>query len=228
MLLSIKHLLCVSWYCLFAISVFFVLFVFDSNLLQLILLCVYIFNASLNSHGNYSLLCASCGSPRCESGVKYGMSFIHWIINTLLFVLHGHHIVISLISVLCHAVYYLVIHLWVFCCCVFVPFLVVSGKLKCHPSPIHRPDRDRKLSQPPFILLLSPLHPPISTHVSVVMGNSDKRTLMGKNMLSLGLQGKAASFHSIISPLCALPNTPSYSRTNYVCISNDSFQIAFL
>ncbi|KAF0030049.1 hypothetical protein F2P81_016780 [Scophthalmus maximus] len=55
---------------------------------------------------------------------------------------------------------------------------VVSGKLKCHPSPIHRHDRDRKLSQPPFILLPSPLHPPISTHVSVVMGNSDKRTLM--------------------------------------------------
>ncbi|KAI3353664.1 hypothetical protein L3Q82_004909 [Scortum barcoo] len=65
---------------------------------------------------------------------------------------------------------------------------VVSGKLKCHPSPIHRPDRDRKLSQPPSILLPSLLHPPISTHVSVVMGNSDKRTLMGKNMLSLGIQ----------------------------------------
>ncbi|KAM7412828.1 hypothetical protein PAMA_020286 [Pampus argenteus] len=41
---------------------------------------------------------------------------------------------------------------------------------------------------PLSILLPSPLHPPISTHVSVVMGNSDKRTLMGKNMLILGLQ----------------------------------------
>lgn len=95
-----------------------------------------------------------------------------------------------------------------FCCCVFVSFLVVSGKLKCHPSPIHRPDRDRKLSQPPSILLPSLLHPPISTHVSVVMGNSDKRTLMGKNMLSLGLQGKATSFHSFICSFYALPNTP--------------------
>lgn len=84
----------------------------------------------------------------------------------------------------------------------------MSGKLKCHPSPIHRPDRDRKLSQPPSILLPSLLHLPISTHVSVVMGNSDKRTLMGKNMLSLGLQGKAASFHSIIFSFYALPNTP--------------------
>lgn len=140
---------------------------------------------------------------------------------------HGHHIVIFLISPLCH-VYYLFIHLWVFCCCVFVSFLVVSGKLKCHPSPIHRPDRDRKLSQPPSILLPSILHLPISTHVSVVMGNSNKRTLMGKNMLSLGLQGKAASFHSIISSSNTLPNTPSYSWTNYVCISTDSFQIALL
>lgn len=147
-------------------------------------------------------------SPRC------------WVVGEIwhvLFSLNNKHItvcaswtshVVSLISVLCHAVYYLVIHLWVFCCCVFVPFLVVSGKLKCHPSPIHRPDRDRKLSQPPSILLLSPLHPPISTHVSVVMGNSDKRTLMGKNMLSLGLQGKAASFHSIIFPLFVHYQTP--------------------
>ncbi len=108
----------------------------------------------------------------------------------------------------------------------FCFLLVVSGKLKCHPSPIHRPDRDRKLSQPPSILLPSLLHPPISTHVSVVMGNSDKRTLMGKNILSLGLQGKAASFHSIIFSFYASPNTPSYSWTDYVCISNDSFQIA--
>lgn len=97
------------------------------------------------------------------------------------------------------------------CCCVFVSFLVVSGKLKCHPSPIHRPDRDRKLSQPPSILLTSPLHHPISTHVSVVTGNSGKRTLMGKkkkkkSTLSLGLQGKAAPFHSIIFPFYALPN----------------------
>lgn len=112
-----------------------------------------------------------------------------------------------------------------FCCCVFVSFLVMSGKLKCHPSPIHRPDRDRKLSQPPSILLPSPIHPPISTHVSVVMGNSDKRTLMGKNMLSLGLQGKAASFHSIISPCYALPNTLFMDK---LCTSNDSSQIAFL
>lgn len=116
-----------------------------------------------------------------------------------------YHIVMFTISVHCHAVYYLAIHLWVFVVLFFVSFLVMSGKLKCHPSPIHRPDRDRKLSQPPFILLPSPLHPPISTHVSVVTGNSDKGTLMGKNMLSLSLQGKAASFHSITSPFYALP-----------------------
>ena len=118
------------------------------------------------------------------------------------------HCYFSYLSSLCHAVYYLCIHLWVFCCCVFVSFLVMSGKLKCHPSPIHRPDRDRKLSQPPSILLPSLLHPPISTHVSVVMGNSDKRTLMGKNMLSLGLQGKAASFHYIISLFLCITKHP--------------------
>lgn len=71
------------------------------------------------------------------------------------------------------------IHPLVLCCCVFVSFLVVSGKLKCHPSPIHRPDWDRKLSSP-SIILPSSLHSPISTYVSVVMGNSDKRTLLGK------------------------------------------------
>lgn len=119
---------------------------------------------------------------------------------------HGHHVVVFI------SVYYLFIYSSLgFCCCVFVSFSVMSGKLKCHPSPIHRPDRDRKLSQPPSILLPSPLHPPISTHVSVVMGNSDKRTLMGKNMLSLGLQGKAASFHSIISPCYALPLYSNYA-----------------
>ena len=122
---------------------------------------------------------------------------------------HGHHIVLFPLSLLFVSCCLLFIYSSLgFCCCVFVSFLVVSGKLKCHPSPIHRPDRDRKLSQPPSILLPSLLHPPIRTHVSVVMGNSDKRTLMGKNMLSLGLQGKAASFHSIIFSFYALPNTP--------------------
>lgn len=51
---------------------------------------------------------------------------------------------------------------------------------------------------------------------------------MGKNMHSLGFQGKAASFHSIIFSFYALPNTTSYSWTDYVCISNDRFQIALL
>lgn len=75
------------------------------------------------------------------------------------------------------------------CCCAFVSFLVVSGKLKCHPSPIHRPDRDGEPSQPPpsSIHLPSLLHPPISTLVSVVMGNSDNGTLMGKKYARLGL-----------------------------------------
>lgn len=51
---------------------------------------------------------------------------------------------------------------------------------------------------------------------------------MGKNMHSLGFQGKAASFHSIIFSFYALPNTTSYSWTDYVYISDDRFQIALL
>lgn len=118
------------------------------------------------------------------------------------------------------------------CCCVFVSFLVVSGKLKCHPSPIHRPDRDRKLSQPPSILLTSPLHHPISTHVSVVTGNSGKRTLMGKKKkkkVHSAWASKVKLHHFILlfSPFMHY-QTPSYSWTNYFCISSDSFQIAFL
>ena len=98
---------------------------------------------------------------------------------------HGHHIVIfPYLSSLSCCLWFRFSSLHFFVVVFFVPFLVVSGKLKYHPSPIHRPDRDRKLSQPPFILLPSPLHPPISTHVSVVMGNSDKRTLMGKKICS--------------------------------------------
>lgn len=74
-----------------------------------------------------------------------------------------------------------IIYLSLYFCCVCVSFLVVSGKLTCHLSPIHRPDRDRKVSQTPHsILHPSPLHPSVSTHVSVVKGNSDKRTLVGK------------------------------------------------
>lgn len=117
------------------------------------------------------------------------------------------------------------------CCCVFVSFLVVSGKLKCHPSPIHRPDRDRKLSQPPSILLTSPLHHPISTHVSVVTGNSGKRTLMGKKKKKVhsawASKVKLHHFILLFSPFMHY-QTPSYSWTNYFCISSDSFQIAFL
>ena len=181
-------------------------------------------NAFLITHGNSSLPCVSCGLW------GWNMYFNQSIITTWLLV----HTDITLccfpyLSSLCHAVYDLFIHRWAFCCCVFVSFLVVSGKLKCHPSPIHRPDRDRKLSQPPSIHLPSLLHPPISTHVSVVMGNSDKRTLMGKNMLSFG-PSKVKPHHFILlfAPFYALPNTPSYSWTDYVCISNDSFQIAFI
>ena len=190
-----------------------------------VFLCVCVgLNAFLITHGNSSLPCVSCGLW------GWNMYFNQSIITTWLLV----HTDITLccfpyLSSLCHAVYDLFIHRWAFCCCVFVSFLVVSGKLKCHPSPIHRPDRDRKLSQPPSIHLPSLLHPPISTHVSVVMGNSDKRTLMGKNMLSFG-PSKVKPHHFILlfAPFYALPNTPSYSWTDYVCISNDSFQIAFI
>lgn len=54
----------------------------------------------------------------------------------------SHCYVPYLYSSLCHAVNHLFIyHLSILdfcCCCAFVSFLVMSGKLKCHPSPIHR------------------------------------------------------------------------------------------
>lgn len=67
---------------------------------------------------------------------------------------HGHHTVVFLISLrfmsCCESfIYLLFIPSLIFCCCcAFVSFLVVSGKLKCHPSPTHRPDRDGEPSQP--------------------------------------------------------------------------------
>lgn len=62
---------------------------------------------------------------------------------------HEHHIVVVLISPLCVMVFIIYLFIFGFLLLCFCFLLVVSGKLKCHPSPIHRPDRDRKLSQPP-------------------------------------------------------------------------------
>lgn len=86
------------------------------------------------------------------------------------------------LSSLCHAVNHLFIyHLSILdfcCCCAFVSFLVMSGKLKCHPSPIHRTwqRRGAVTTSPHSILLPSLLHHPISTLVSVVTGNSHNGT----------------------------------------------------
>lgn len=73
---------------------------------------------------------------------------------------------------------------------------VMSGKLKYHPSPIHRPDRDRSCHNPP----------PSSTHhfstfQSAIMfllswATVTKGHYWVTNMLSLGLQGK--SYHYIL------------------------------
>lgn len=114
------------------------------------------------------------------------------------------------------------------CCCVFVSFLVMSGKLKYHPSPIHRPDRDRSCHNPP----------PSSTHhfstfQSAIMfllswATVTKGHYWVTNMLSLGLQGK--SYHYILLfPLFMHYQTPHLINGQIVSVFQTTvFQTAWL
>lgn len=103
-------------------------------------------------------------------------------------------------------------------------------------SPVtYSPPRQRQEAvTTPYILLPSPLHLPISTHVSVVMGNSDKRTLLGKKKIirkssAQALKVKPHHFILLFPPLCIhKPPHLIHGQIMSVYISNDSFQIAFL
>lgn len=97
---------------------------------------------------NYSFLNVPGPPLGFSQGVKCGIFLIHRTSKHDFFVTIDITLLCSL-SLLFMPCCLLFIYSSLGFCCVFVSFLVVSGKLKCHPSPIHRPDRDRKLSQPP-------------------------------------------------------------------------------